>query len=409
MEFASSERVDVYITVDDSGPDSEELERSCKSEKKLNSVLKFEPTVFVTQLPNGVVQAKDLKIQVPSKELSSDLLYRQLKNDVKASSIVTIHVPVDGISPQESEDDMQINIEVGEKGLLENNKFPKNMSKLKDGDVIVTSGDKYIINSGVLPKIRPNRVPIWKRHTPNPPGFISNYLYPHVNRNVRSRLIIDCPTNIPVPEFKAQLADTSDIVTTLDVAPSTKRKIRELTTNGVSKLFAYPGKPLPCKRLLYLFQRHLTSQRENHTNPDDLDLQPIGYTPNIDYSQVKRISRKRKLNEGEGSDNSEPAAGDIVQAMVPISDQVVRVLIKPGVIGDEEQEILVLHDGSDKDDFDGSTSSLQHSIEVLLAAAESGEIGKSTEMEQIYICDDGTYMEGNQIIILQQEDEEIST
>ena len=45
-------------------------------------------------------------------------------------------------------------------------------------------------------------------------------------------------------EMKAQLSDTQDIVTTLDLAPPTKRLMHWKETGGVEKLFALPGKPL---------------------------------------------------------------------------------------------------------------------------------------------------------------------
>ena len=43
-------------------------------------------------------------------------------------------------------------------------------------------------------------------------------------------------------EMKAQLSDTQDIVTTLDLAPPTKRLMHWKETGGVEKLFALPGK-----------------------------------------------------------------------------------------------------------------------------------------------------------------------
>jgi cohesin complex subunit SCC1 len=57
--------------------------------------------------------------------------------------------------------------------------------------------------------------------------------------------------------MKSQLSDTSDIVTTLDLAPPTKRLMHWKETGGVEKLFALPGRPIPARTLFkvvsYLF------------------------------------------------------------------------------------------------------------------------------------------------------------
>lgn len=49
--------------------------------------------------------------------------------------------------------------------------------------------------------------------------------------------------------MKSQLSDTSDIVTTLDLAPPTKRLMHWKETGGVEKLFALPGRPIPARVL----------------------------------------------------------------------------------------------------------------------------------------------------------------
>lgn len=60
--------------------------------------------------------------------------------------------------------------------------------------------------------------------------------------------------------MKAQLSDTSDIVTTLDLAPPTKRLMHWKETGGVEKLFALPGRNIPARALFKNYQRHLTSR-----------------------------------------------------------------------------------------------------------------------------------------------------
>lgn len=49
--------------------------------------------------------------------------------------------------------------------------------------------------------------------------------------------------------MKNQLSDTSDIVTTLDLAPPTKRLMHWKETGGVEKLFALPARAIPARFL----------------------------------------------------------------------------------------------------------------------------------------------------------------
>lgn len=49
--------------------------------------------------------------------------------------------------------------------------------------------------------------------------------------------------------MKSQLSDTTDIVTTLDLAPPTRRLMHWKETGGVEKLFALPGRPIPARSL----------------------------------------------------------------------------------------------------------------------------------------------------------------
>jgi len=65
----------------------------------------------------------------------------------------------------------------------------------------------------------------------------------------KRKLIVDEVKNISGEEMKAQLSDTSDIVTTLDLAPPTRRLMHWKETGGVEKLFALPGRPIPARSL----------------------------------------------------------------------------------------------------------------------------------------------------------------
>lgn len=63
----------------------------------------------------------------------------------------------------------------------------------------------------------------------------------------KRKLIVDEVKNISGEEMKSQLANTSDIITTLDLAPPTKRLMYWKETGGVEKLFALPSRDIPAR------------------------------------------------------------------------------------------------------------------------------------------------------------------
>lgn len=65
----------------------------------------------------------------------------------------------------------------------------------------------------------------------------------------KRKLIVDEVKNISGEEMKSQLANTSDIITTLDLAPPTKRLMYWKETGGVEKLFALPSRDIPARDL----------------------------------------------------------------------------------------------------------------------------------------------------------------
>merc|ERR1719211_43140 len=86
----------------------------------------------------------------------------------------------------------------------------------------------------------------------------------------KRKLVVDEIKAIAGEEMKAQLSDTADIVTTLDLAPPTKRLMHWKETGGVEKLFALPGKPLPSRSLFDSYQNHLTSRAVDNEDFDTL-------------------------------------------------------------------------------------------------------------------------------------------
>lgn len=78
----------------------------------------------------------------------------------------------------------------------------------------------------------------------------------HTTKRKR-KLIIDEQKSIPSEVMKLQMSDTSDIVSSLDLAPPTKKLMFWKETGSVEKLFAMPGRAIVSKSLLRLFARNL--------------------------------------------------------------------------------------------------------------------------------------------------------
>ncbi|XP_043462432.1 double-strand-break repair protein rad21 homolog isoform X1 [Leptopilina heterotoma] len=133
----------------------------------------------------------------------------------------------------------------------------------------------------------------------------------------KRKLIVDEVKNISGEEMKAQLSDTSDIVTTLDLAPPTKRLMHWKETGGVEKLFALPGRPIPARVLFKNYQRHLTSKSYDHEDfgriggeEDAMPLEQMREAgepePTFEQSFLgRRSGRKRKAPADEELRQSE--------------------------------------------------------------------------------------------------------
>lgn len=72
----------------------------------------------------------------------------------------------------------------------------------------------------------------------------------------KRKLIVDSVKELDSKIIRAQLSDYSDIVTTLDLAPPTKKLMMWKETGGVEKLFSLPAQPLWNARLLKVTNAH---------------------------------------------------------------------------------------------------------------------------------------------------------
>ncbi|XP_023231715.1 double-strand-break repair protein rad21 homolog [Centruroides sculpturatus] len=112
----------------------------------------------------------------------------------------------------------------------------------------------------------------------------------------KRKLIVDEVKNISGEEMKSQLSDTSDIVTTLDLAPPTKRLMHWKETGGVEKLFALSGHPILSRALSKLYQRHLTTKavdnEEFGVEEDKMELD--AEAEQAREEELSGLARKRK-------------------------------------------------------------------------------------------------------------------
>lgn len=123
--------------------------------------------------------------------------------------------------------------------------------------------------------------------------------YKGVTKAKRKRkLIVDEVKNISGEEMKSQLANTSDIVTTLDLAPPTKRLMYWKETGGVEKLFALPSRDIPARCLFANYQRHLLSRSlgvEDFSMLGPADVLALDQGQEPEVVAAPKRGRKRKL------------------------------------------------------------------------------------------------------------------
>ena len=74
----------------------------------------------------------------------------------------------------------------------------------------------------------------------------------------KRKLVIDEQKGIPSETMKNQLANTQEIIGTLDLAPPSKKLMLWKETGGVEKLFALPGRAIATKKIMNVFERNNT-------------------------------------------------------------------------------------------------------------------------------------------------------
>ncbi|KAK7886613.1 hypothetical protein WMY93_026234 [Mugilogobius chulae] len=134
----------------------------------------------------------------------------------------------------------------------------------------------------------------------------------------KRKLIVDSVKELDSKTIRAQLSDYSDIVTTLDLAPPTKKLMMWKETGGVEKLFSLPAQPLWNGRLLKMgpldqqqTDRSMLSQRLDMPQvdlpPEESSVNLTQLVPELDLLGEKG---KDKKDDSDEEEDEEGQAGD---------------------------------------------------------------------------------------------------
>nr|XP_046181902.1 double-strand-break repair protein rad21 homolog A-like [Oncorhynchus gorbuscha]XP_046181903.1 double-strand-break repair protein rad21 homolog A-like [Oncorhynchus gorbuscha] len=161
----------------------------------------------------------------------------------------------------------------------------------------------------------------------------------------KRKLIVDNLKELDSKTIRAQLSDYSDIVTTLDLAPPTKKLMMWKETGGVEKLFSLPAQPLWNSRILKMFTRTLTP-----LVPDEM----------------------RKRRKGGEADSLDEFLKDLENPEVPREEAMQRDIIDQTIL--EEPSVL------QASTMEGSRTTLDESV-MPLPSSTHGQKRKAQDTE----------------------------
>lgn len=157
----------------------------------------------------------------------------------------------------------------------------------------------------------------------------------------KRKLIIDEIKNISGEEMKAQLADTSDILTTLDLAPPTKRLMYWKETGGVEKLFALPSRTIPARVLLNNYNRQLLSHStplEDFSSIAPMDVLALELYAQEGESSLIIVNKKGRKRKNDATTN---ALTDATTAAAAGADSTLtQSLAAPEMIREQDKSAL---------------------------------------------------------------------
>ncbi|XP_069106113.1 double-strand-break repair protein rad21 homolog isoform X2 [Argopecten irradians] len=109
----------------------------------------------------------------------------------------------------------------------------------------------------------------------------------------KRKLIVDEQKGIPSETMKLQLSDTSDVISTLDLAPPTKKLMHWKETGGVEKLFSLPGRTISSRSASKLFGRNLITRQVKEEEYED-EEKIVLESPEIVREEDKSVHNKTK-------------------------------------------------------------------------------------------------------------------
>ncbi|XP_071964786.1 double-strand-break repair protein rad21 homolog [Antedon mediterranea] len=131
----------------------------------------------------------------------------------------------------------------------------------------------------------------------------------------KRKLIVDEVKELAGDIIKAQLKDTSDIVTTLDLAPPTKKLMLWKETGGAEKLFVLPGRLHAVETILRCYTKNLTAEI-----PKDLP-KSVTDQHHMDLEEPHIPRQKRKHSEIDiAPRESLPPAVEIIEPPQPVPE-----------------------------------------------------------------------------------------
>lgn len=133
----------------------------------------------------------------------------------------------------------------------------------------------------------------------------------------KRKLIVDEVKNISGEEMKNQLANTSDIVTTLDLAPPTKRLMSWKETGGVEKLFGLPAREIPARCLFQNFQRNLISRT---IDLEDFSVLGPADVLALEYQRPESPKQRGRKRKQASMDNQPALQQSAQEASLPEPD-----------------------------------------------------------------------------------------
>ncbi|XP_072175982.1 double-strand-break repair protein rad21 homolog [Diadema setosum] len=121
----------------------------------------------------------------------------------------------------------------------------------------------------------------------------------------KRKLIVDEIKELAGDVIKSQLKDTSDIVSTLDLAPPTKKLMLWKETGGAEKLFSLPGRQHTSIVILQIYRRNLTADipkdlkivRDEDFEPEEPEVQRRAEPPRDFTTEISRDQTSLAIDE----------------------------------------------------------------------------------------------------------------